>query len=131
MQLSPGERALLAYFPNSGAAELAAKALKESGYNNVQVDRVSRFGATNDTEINNALMGRAETITGLTLYSADTDSLVDNDTRVLLGADPSVSGYGNPDYGVAGGSAFMVTVVTTDDYAGQAEEIIKSSGGKI
>ncbi|TYO96148.1 hypothetical protein [Desulfallas thermosapovorans] len=131
MQLAPSERALLAYFPNSDAAELAAKELRESGYNNVQVDRVSRFGATNDKEINNALMGRAETITGLTLYSAGTDSFVDNDTRVLLGADPSVSGYGNHDYGVAGGSVFMVTVVTTGDYAGQAEEIIKSNGGKI
>ncbi|AGL01621.1 hypothetical protein [Desulfoscipio gibsoniae] len=131
MQLSPGERALLAYFPSSSAAESAAKELRNNDYDTVQVDRVSRYGATNDAEINNALMGRAETITGLTLYSAGTDSFVDNDTRVLLGADPSVSGYGNHDYGVAGGSAFLVTVVTTDDYTGRAEEILKNNGGKL
>jgi Na+/serine symporter len=92
---------------------------------------VSRYGATSDAEINNALMGRAETITGLTLYSAGTDSFVDNDTRVLLGADPSVSGCGNHDYGVAGGSALLVTVVTSNDYAGRAEEILKNNGGKL
>ncbi len=131
MQLSPGERALLAYFPNSNAAESAAQELKNSGYENVQVDRVSKYGVSNNAEMNNPLMGRAETITGLTLFSAGTDRLVDNDTRVLLGADPSVSGYGNPNSGVAGGSSFMVTVVTGDEDAGQAEEILKNNGGKL
>ncbi|WP_347491188.1 hypothetical protein [Desulfoscipio sp. XC116] len=131
MQLSPGERSLLAYFPSSGAAESAAEKLKKNGYDTVQVDRVSRYGTTNDATINNALTGGAETITGLTLYSAGTDSSIDNDNRVLLGADPSVSGYGNHNYGVAGGSAFMVTVVTTDNYVKQAEEILKNNGGQI
>ncbi|SFR12775.1 hypothetical protein [Desulfoscipio geothermicus] len=131
MQLSPGERSLLAYFPSDNAAEAAAKELKKAGYDTVQVDRVSRYGETHDAEINNALMGRAETITGLTLYSAGTDNLVDNDKRVLLGADPSVSGYGDRNYGIAGGRSFLVTVVTSDDMADRAEEIIKKNGGTI
>lgn len=131
MQLAPGERAIMAYFPTDNDAEKTAEALKNFGFKEVQVDRVSRYGETHDAEINNAIMGRAETITGLTLFSAGTDSLLNNDTRVLLGADPSVSGYGDTDYGVAGGKAFLVTVVTTDDLAGQAEEIIKKNGGQI
>jgi hypothetical protein len=131
MQLSPGERSLLAYFPSDSAAEAAAKELKRTGYDNVQVDRVSRYGETHNAEMNNALMGRAKTITGLTLYSAGTDNLVDNDKRVLLGTDPSVSGYGDRNYGTAGGRSFLVTVVTTDDLAGRAEEIIKRNGGTI
>ncbi|MBF7083114.1 hypothetical protein IT084_09015 [Desulfallas sp. Bu1-1] len=131
MQLSPGERSLLAYFPSINAARAAADELKSAGFEHVQVDRVSRFGLNNDAEINNPIMGRAETITGLTLYSAGTDSLIDSDTRVLKAADPSVSGYGDHNYGIAGGKAFLVTVVTKNEFAGRAEEIIKKNGGTL
>jgi len=105
--------------------------LKSSGYENVQVDRVSKYGVSNDAEINNSLMGRAGNISGLTLFSAANNRFVDNDTHVLLGADPSVSRYGNHDYGVTGGSFFMVTVVTGEDKRGQAEEILRNNGGKL
>lgn len=131
MQLSPGERSILAYFPTSNAARAAAEELKRAGFEHVQVDRISRFGQNHDAELNNPLMGRAETITGLTLYSTGTSNMLDNDNRVLKAADPSVSGYGNHNYGIAGGKAFLVTLVTNDASFAKAEAIIKENGGTL
>jgi len=131
MQLNKGERALLAYFPTSNDARKAAEELKRAGIGEVQVDRISRFGVNNDAEINNPIAGRAETITGLTLYSAGTDSMIGDDTRVLRAADPSVSGMAANNYGAAGGAAFMISAVTTDDQFDSAKAIIEASGGKL
>ncbi len=128
MQLSPGERSILAYFPSSTAAQEAVRSLKEAGYSEVQVDRVSRYGVSFDTHYNNPVAGRALTQTGLTLYSAGTEPIEDNDTRVLLGADPSVEGYTPPGYGDAGGKAFLVTVVTDDEKIDAATAILKDKG---
>ncbi len=131
MQLSQGECAILAYFPSVEGARRAKEELQSAGFDNVQLDRVSRYGVNYNAEINNPVAGRAETITGLVLYSAGTDSFIDNDTRVLRAADPSVSGYGNAGYGVAGGSAYLVTVVAAEKNTGRVEEIVKKHGGKI
>lgn len=131
MQLSPGERSILAYFPSSNAAQRAVDELKAAGYETISLDRVSRFGVEDDAEVNYAVAGRAETITGLTLYSAGTDSLSNSESRVLLAADPSVSGYGAVDYGVAGGRAFLVTVVTSEDQVQPAVEILEKNGGEV
>lgn len=130
MQLSPGERSVLAYFPSSGRASAAVKELKEKGYENVQLDRVSRYGVKNDAEYDSPLSGRP-TVTGLTLFSSDTDGISGDDTRVLMLADPSATGYGSPDYGVAGGNAFLVTVVTGEDRLERALEILKRHGGSV
>lgn len=131
MQLSPGERSILAYFPSSNAAQRAVDELKAAGYETISLDRVSRFGVEDDAEVNYAVAGRAETITGLTLYSAGTDSLSNSESRVLLAADHSVSGYGAVDYGVAGGRAFLVTVVTSEDQVQPAVEILEKNGGEV
>ncbi len=128
MQLSPGERSILAYFPSSTAAQEAVRTLKEAGYSEVQVDRVSRYGVTFDNHYNNPIAGQAETLTGLTLYSTDRDRFVDNDSRVLLGADPSVEGYTPIGYVDAGGKAFLVTVVAEEDKIDTAESILKDKG---
>jgi len=128
MQLSPGEHSILAYFPTSSSAQEAVRALNESGISEVQLDRVSRYGVNNNTEFNNPVAGRAETLTGLTLYSADTGNLSDNDTRVLLGADPSVEGYAPPDYERPGKKAFLITVVTSENKLNQATAILKDKG---
>ncbi len=129
MQLSPGERSILSYFPTSSKAQEAVTALKEAGISEVQLDRVSRYGATNDAHINNPI-NNAETLTGITLFSEDKAEL-DADKRVLLGADPSVSGYGYEDYGVAGGRAFLVTAVTNEELLDRAVQIIKQYGGEV
>lgn len=128
MQLSPGERSILAYFPDSAAAQDAVQALKDAGVSEVQLDRVSRYGTTNNSHYNNPIAGEATTQTGLVLYSGDADTINDDSTRILLGADPSVEGYVPPGYGTAGGKAFLVTVVTGDDKVDEASAILKEKG---
>ncbi|MEW6424399.1 MAG: hypothetical protein AB1523_06575 [Bacillota bacterium] len=128
MQLSPGERSVLAYFPTTASAQEAASELRNAGFETVSVDRISRFGVENDAEINYAVGGRATNLTGLTLYSSGTDV---GDERVLPAADPSVSGYGDTNYGVAGGRAFLVTVVAEDGKIDQAVDILKRHGGLV
>ncbi|MGB9826786.1 MAG: hypothetical protein ACPLRU_08935, partial [Desulfofundulus sp.] len=99
MQLNSGERSILAYFPSSTKARRAIEELKAAGYETISLDRVSRFGVEDNAEVNYAIAGRAETITGLTLFSAGTDSLSNSESRVLKAADPSVSGMAAHDYG--------------------------------
>lgn len=127
--LEPGERSILAYFGSGSDAEAAKEKLQSMGYEDVQVDRVSRFGANYDDEYNNPIMGRAETITGLTLYSSNTDRLTKSDTRILMSSDPSVSGFAGTE--PVGGEAFLVTVVTDDAGVEQAEKVLKQYGGKF
>jgi hypothetical protein len=129
MQLNPGERSILSYFATSDDAREAVEALKSAGITEVQLDRISRFGANNDANFNNPV-NRANTVTGPTLFSKDNFS-EDPAKRVLMGADPAASGYGCDDYGVAGGNAFMVVVVTSEDKLNQAVELIKQNGGVV
>jgi len=129
--LSPGERSILAYFESSNDAEEAGKELINEGYEVVQLDRVSKYGVELDKERNYPVAGRAETQTGLTVYSADTYRLADTDTRILMSADPSVSGMAANNYDVAGEGPFLLTVVTHEKHVDRAVEIIKRHGGKI
>lgn len=124
MQLKPGEQSILAYFPSSTKAAEAAEALKSIGIEEVQVDRVSRYGVTHDREYNNPIAGQANTLTGLTLHSSDTDRFANSDTRVLLGADPSVSGMAANNYGLAGGKAFLITVVAPVERVDEAVQLL-------
>lgn len=131
MQLEPGEKSFfLAYFPTSQAAEQAAGELKKAELGTVQVDRISRYGVNLDAHYNNPI-NRAVTLSGPTLYSDSSGENLNDSERVLLAADPSASGIGDKDYGVAGGRAFLLTLVTSKEKAGQAESIINAHGGKI
>lgn len=124
MQLNPGEQSILAYFPSSTKATEAAEALKAMGIKEVQVDRVSRYGVTNDREYNNPIAGQADTNTGLTLFGADVDQFSNNDARILMGADPSVSGLALDGYSQPGGKAFLLTVVTSTDRVDEAVQLL-------
>lgn len=130
MQLEPGERSVLSYFPTSSAAQRAARQLQEAGIKTTQVDRVSRYGAKTDENYNNPI-NHAVTVTGPTLFSDSTGGDMTDSERILRGADPSVSGYGSPDYGAAGGKAFLLTVVTTEDKLDQAVGIIEKNEGYV
>lgn len=131
MQLKEGEQSLLASFLSSTRAQECLAALKEAGFREVQLDRVGRFGVRFNDRYNNPLANQANTITGLTLYSADINPLVKTDTRALLGADPSVSGVGLNNYGVAGNEGFLLVVVTSKDRIAEARRIIKQHGGQV
>lgn len=130
VKLDQGERSVLAYFPSSGSAQKAAEELKDIGYQTVQVDRISRYGVNSDSEINSPVGGQAVSNTGLTLFSSEAGEL-DVSERILHMSDPSVSGYGDTDYGMAGGRAFLVTVVTDEGSADQVSDILQKHGGKI
>ena len=131
MQLNPGERSVLAYFPSSSSAQKAAQELKDMGYDTVQVDRISRYGATNNDEIDNPVGGGAGTLSGLTLFSSDVSPNGGTNEGILRASDPSASGYGDVNYGVAGGKAFLVTVVTSEGNADEATGIMEKHGGRI
>ena len=122
MQLEQGEKSILAYFPSSDLAQEASKELIDIGYNTVQVDRISAFGANTDPATNSAIAGNALSSTGLTFFSSETGDL-STDERILRGSDPSNSGYGNKDYGI--------TVVTSDGSAEQAEKILTKHGARF
>jgi hypothetical protein len=129
MTLPQGMRSILAYFPSSTKAEAAVHELKQMGIDEVSLDRISRYGVSTDAAINNGL--NAETLTGLTFFSSNTSNLENNDSRVLMGADPSNSGMAADNYGVAGGKSFLVTVVTTDEMGDRAFQILKEHGGSL
>ncbi|MBZ4687165.1 MAG: hypothetical protein JG764_798 [Clostridiales bacterium] len=129
MKLDKHEQSILATFPSDTWARKAVKELKKMGVISVSLDRVSKYGANNDTEYNNPIAGQAGTVTGLTLYSANTNYFSNNDERILRTSAPEVSGFGNKDYGIAGGEGFLVSVVVEDGKVDKALKIIKENNG--
>ncbi|MEW6064121.1 hypothetical protein P378_06800 [Desulforamulus profundi] len=130
MTLPRGMRSLLAYFPSSTRAEGAVQELKSMGISEVSLDRVSRYGTTANAILNNPI-NNAETLTGLTMFSANTSRLMNTDTRILMSADPSNYAMAADNYGVAGGKAFLVTVVTTDQMGDKAARVLEKHGGSL
>lgn len=131
MQLEKGEHSILAYFGSSEDAQKAADMLIETGVvseqDSLQVDRISRYGVSNDTHYNNPLQN-ALTLTGITLYSEISG---DEGSNPLLAASDSASGIGNPDAGAAGGGAFLVTVVLPEEQVSAAVKVLKENGGRV
>lgn len=131
MEQQRGMVTVLGYFPTSGQAQKAQEALAQIGVEVLQVDRVSRYGTSFDANRNNAIADRADTQTGLTLFSENQDNLVDRDTRILRGADPSNYSLADGGYGMAGGKAFLLTAVTEDDKVEEVVRIMKTEGGTV
>ncbi len=129
MKLDPGEHSILATFPTSNKARAAMRSLHEAGIRNIQLDRISRFREENNTHYNNPVAGQAVSLTGLTAQSAG--AIGDQDTGVLVSADPTASGVGMAYYGVAGGQGFMLTVVTNTQKLNQALKLIRENGGQV
>lgn len=125
MQLEQGKRSILSYFPSSSRAQQAGKELKAAGFTEMQIDRISRYGFNADPSYDNPI-NNAETLSGLTHFSADGES-----RNTLLAADPSASGYGDRNYGIAGGRAFLLTLVIDDNRVEEAVGIIKKNGGTV
>lgn len=130
VQLDPGERSILSYFPSSTRARHAAEELQKAGFDNLQIDRISRSGVVSDASINNPI-NRAVSQAGLTHFSDGAGDFLGDSTRVLLAADPSASGYGDKDYGIAGGRAFLLALVTSEDRVAEAVGIIREKGGMV
>ncbi len=131
MELPRGERSIMAYFPSSTKASAAAKEIVNAGLvqdsDSIQVDRVSRYNLTNDNNINGPI-NNARTISGPTLYSSSSGP---QGPDPLLAASDSASGMSDGGAGMAGGSPFMLTVVTKEENVNRVVEIIKAQGGRV
>jgi hypothetical protein len=129
VKLPSGERSIFAYFPSPDLAQKAATALKDAGFHALQIDRISRHGAEANASLDNPL-NRSLSIAGITIYSDGGETMSDSE-RVLLASGPSSSGYGNPEAGIAGGKAFLLTLVTPEERVAEAVRIIKNHGGEV
>lgn len=131
VELPKNEHSILAYFPSSTKAEQAMQELQKAGLvpgeGYMQIDRVSQFGVTNDSDYNSPI-NNAITNHGPTLYSNSEG--VDDGANPLLAAMPSASGMAgsNP---WTGGAAFLVTLVTNSNQVEQAVAIMKANGGNV
>ncbi|MGE5390936.1 MAG: hypothetical protein ACM3PE_07715 [Deltaproteobacteria bacterium] len=129
MQLPEGERSILSFFPSSTRASGASKEIIQAGLvtdsGAISVDRVSSYGVSYNHELNSPI-NNARTISGLTLYGSDSGG-----PNPLLAATDSASGMASDGAGMAGGEAFMLTVVTAGENVDQAVAIIKKYGGRV
>lgn len=125
------ERTIIAHFPSSTKAQAAADALAAIGLTDNHIRRNSRYGVSHDNNRNNAISNLAETITGLTIYSADTSNAEKKEARVLMGADPSVSGNSARGYGMAGGGAFTLVSFVPENKEETAVSLIKANDGMV
>lgn len=125
------EQTIISYFPSSSKAQSAADALSASGMSDNHIKRASRYGVTFDTERNDATANLAETLTGLTMFSMNTSNETNSAERVLMGADPSVSGLSSRGYGMAGGHAFSLIAFVPESRVEEAVAIIKQNGGEV
>ncbi|WP_371369615.1 hypothetical protein SRRS_27040 [Sporomusa rhizae] len=131
MQEQEKEQTIISYFSSSTKAQSAADALSKSGMNDNHIKRSSRYGVTFDTERNDATANLAETLTGLTLFSMNTSNETNSAERVLMGADPSVSGLSSRGYGMAGGHAFSLIAFVPESRVEEAVALIKKNGGEV
>jgi hypothetical protein len=127
----PQERTIIASFPSSTRAQTAADALADAGLSDTHIRRNTRFGVTQDAHINDPIAHQAETLTGLTLFSSNVPNDENSATRVLLAADPSVSGLSAKGYGLAGGRAFTLVAFVPESRVEEAVNIIKQQGGDV
>lgn len=126
-----GERAIFAYFSSSTKAENAVEALSQAGFPDASVKRASRFGVMHDASYDNALTGQAETLTGLSLFSANTDRDANQSERILMAADPSVSGMSARGYGVTGDKPFSVIAFAPEARVEEAVRILEAHGASV
>lgn len=127
LKLNPGERSILATFRHGNHAQAAIEELKQAGYEEVQMDRLTGLAGTTDYN-DNVRPGIGE-------YSQTSAVLTEigraqgNDVRVLLAATPEVSGMSGEPVNVL--PPFLVAVVTSDGKADRAVEIIQKHGGRV
>lgn len=124
MQLSSGEKPIVAYFPTSNAAHQAAKSLQNAGFVTVRVDEISDFDAGSDPHYDNPVDTSLNDMQP-TVHSYKIGETLTGAERLINITNPSANDYINSDYE----ATLMLT--TTEDKKNQATEIIKENGGNI
>lgn len=118
-------RNILASFKTIEDAQKAAQQLQKDGYKELQVDQISMYPGFNLNDLTNPITSNFDSLTNLTL-----GSFTNKDAEVLAAADVSASG-------MADGSDMeinqnvLLTVVTDELHAKQAEEIITLYNGRL
>lgn len=122
-------RSILAYFSRREQAERAQSALRQDGFDTVQLDRIGRYGGESAQQLHNPVTGNIDSLADLSA-GADTDG---GDAGVLIAADTSASGLAHGqdfDPGVQE-RAWLVTVVTGEDRVNRAVQILEDTGGTV
>lgn len=126
-------RNVLAYFTRHEHAERARSALRQEGFDTVQVERIGRYGGESAHVLHNPLTGNIESLADLSA-GADTDG---GDAGALLAADTAASGLADGqalEQDTAPGMedrAWLVTVVTGEDRVNRAVQILEDAGGTV
>lgn len=127
MKVPQSERALLGAFEQVEQAEAAQLQLRESGFAEVQLDRVGAFGYDPGPQQARIGFGGQTSQAQATLF--DAPALLDGDRRVLLSAMPEASGMaGQPEQILP---PYLVTVVAPTERAEAARTIIERNGGRV
>lgn len=125
----PQERTIITSFPSTTKARTAQNALKAAGLTDVHIRRNTRYGVSQDAQINDPVSHQAESLAGLTLFSTNTPGDINDAARVLLASDPSASGVSSRGYGMAGGKAFTLVAFVPEERVEEAVGLIKQYGG--
>lgn len=127
MKLDPNERSILATFTSWTRAEDAVQALKNAGFETVQLRRWGKYGPpTDNRDFNDPVRGQAYTISGLTQLSGD--EFASRNAGPLIAADPAASGMSGPPVNDRG--VLLTTVVATNQ-VDEAVRIIEANDGKV
>lgn len=122
------ERNLLAGFVSIDDAQEAEKALKNAGFQEIQVDTISPFSGEGVEQRMNPITGN---IPGLAHMTLDAD-FSNESAAILAAASPGASGMSDGDGMMPEvNQGVLLTAVVPDNQADQAEQIIKQYGGNI
>lgn len=121
------ERNILAGFSSIDAAEQAAQALKQAGFQTIQVDGVGQYPGEGVEKVMNPISGEIPSLGNLTL---DADFPNGRDASVLAAADPSASGMSDGGQDMISNS-ILLTCVVPENQGDQATQLIRSFGGEV
>ncbi len=121
MQLDPGERAIFAYFSDDSDAWIAADVLKQSGYNEIRIDRISPYSASRVNRHSKT------SLSSLTMNNSGANLSY----GPLLAADPASSGMSSPYYDPPGSSSIVLTLVCDNSLSSSAIEILRQYGASV
>lgn len=125
VKLDPGERSVLAYFQTNSAAEACAERLKALGAS-TQVDVIGVAADDGEMDFSRPTQDQAS-LTNTVNFGYD--RMGDDDARILLAADPAVSGMsGAP--GPTVGRQVLLTVLTTEEKLPPILAQIERDGGR-
>jgi len=122
------ERNFLAGFTNIDDALAAEKALRQAGFEEIQVDQVSPYPGEGVQEVINPLTGNFSGLSHMTLDG----EFSSKSASILAATDVSASGMSDGDGMMPEvNQGILLTAVVPAEQAEQAEQIIQQYGGNI